>query len=371
MSAYNAGIYMLEPYDIRMMKPDELLAEVRAIVTEPVLTETMAQRALLSSIREDDHRQIATITYDTTFDCNECEYDAPCSGMRIVSVGAKCACPPGTLTETCFTDVWFEMPHNNAIRLACPIDGDGRITMSIGNRYIPAQCTAALTLPSTTGSWSIYLEGQPEIPGSGVIRICGDPWVYTRKAGVTFSATMIDSSDMFDSEVGLPVATEEASETYEIVIIGETGEAVSTTVSVTYGQPAPTGNHTALYAQRLANCSRLADSDISEKLEGVVVEWPLLYVNGVHKEYLVAMAISKCYTYMINSSRSDKDVNRFATLQKHWQDEAARLSFKLPKSAVAATKIKRVRDDFRSTFPLRSRRSPINDGRLTGVRRIW
>lgn len=361
----DAGVYTLMPADIRMMTPAELMTEVQALVTEPALKSAMTSRAVLSSINEEDHRQIATITYDTTFDKDECDYAAPCSGARIIAVEAKRSCP----TDDCYTSLWFEVIRNR-IRLAYSFDGDGRITMSIGNRYIPDQHTIALAVETDTeGLWQLYIEGQPEIPGSGVVRICGDPWVYAYKAGVAFSSSLIDSADLFDSSVGLPLATETEDDPLEVVVINDAGETI--TAEPTFGAPMPDGNHTVLYAQRIANCGRLADSNVVTELAGAVVEWPLLYVNGVHKEYLIAMAVSKCYAYLINSSRSDRDVQRFATLQKHWQDEAQRLSFKLPKSVVAAARPRRVRDEFRSTFSLRAGRYTPDDGGLTRIRRVW
>lgn len=344
----DAGVYMVQPSDLRMITPAELMAEVQAIVTEPALKSAMTTRAVLSSINEEDHRQLVTITYDTTFNADDCEYPAPCSGMRVLAVEAKRSCP----TDDCYAPVWFETIRNT-IRLAYSFDGDGRITMSIGNRYVPDQYTIALAVETDTdGLWQLYIEGQPEIPGSGIIRICGDPWVYAYKAGVAFSSNLIDSADLFDSSVGLPLATE-------------------TEEDPTFGAPLPDGNHTVLYAQRIANCGRLADSNIVTEMVGAKVEYPILYVNGVHKEYLIALAVSKCYTYLINSSRSDRDVQRFATLQKHWQDEAQRLAFKLPKSVVAAPKMRRARDEFRSSFALRSRRVAPDAWGLTGVRRVW
>lgn len=339
----DVGTYIVEPADFRMVTPAELVAEVRELVVEPALKQSMAERAVKSVITEEDHRSTVLITYETTLSNDDCDYPAPCSGARVVAVEVQDDGCTDTSTDACYIPVWFKQERNR-IHLAYGVDANAKITMTFGNRYTPDQHTIALAAETdTAGLWQLYIEGQPDIYGSGIIRICGDPWVYAYKCGVAFSSSLVDSEDSIDSSTGY----------------------------ADIGKPMPDGYHTVLYAQRIANCGRLAESTIAEQIAGAVVEWPLIYRNGTHKEYLVALAIAKAYTYLINSSRSDRDVTRFATLQKHWQDEAGRLLLKLPKLQAAQAKRQRAYDSFRSSFALRARRSSADDGRFARIRGLW
>ena len=359
------GEYMVEPSDFRMITATELVEELKALICEPALKQAHAEIATRSAIQEDDHRPAVALTFGQVFDKDNCDYPAPCSGARVISVEARGNCVNG---DDCYTPIWFRQIRNR-IRTNYSFDGTGRITSVFGNRFITDKLTIALAVETDTeGLWQIYIEGQPEIPGSGIIRICGDPWVYAYKSGTTFASATIDSTDTFDSAGGLP-PPEETEDEFEVVVLGETG---TTTVSEpSYGAPAPSGKHTILYAQRISNCGRLAESDLIERMAGAVVEWPLIFTSGAYKEYLLSLAISKAYTYLINSTRSDRDVQRFATLQDHWEKQAARLQSKIPKFAPGAARRQLLNDPFRGTFSLRTGRTELNDGRFTRVSSLW
>lgn len=333
------GSYLVEPSSFRMITAAELVAELRELVAEPALKETMAQRAVRAALNEEDHKPVVLLTFTQTFTDDACDYPAPCSGLDVVAIDVRY----DDDCDDCYSRTDYTVARNR-IHLPLPLDGYGRITVALPNRFVSDQHTIAMAAETeTTGLWAIYIEGQPELPGSGIIRVCGDAWVYAYKSGVTFATAQRSSATPFDSDDGVDGL----------------------------GRPLPDGNHTVLYAQRIANCGRLADKDIADLLPGSVIEWPILYHNGTHKEYLLAMAVAKTYTYLINSSRSDRDVSRFATLQQHWQTETQRLMSKLPK--LAAAKVRRTRnpDAFNSTFSLRSGWARTFDGRFTRVRSLW
>lgn len=337
-SSEPTGSYLVEPQGFRMVTPQELGAEVREIITEPALKEAMIARALRASINEEDHKAVVFLTFTQTLDEDDCDYPAPCSGLPVVGVTVR----GPTDCADCYTPAAYTTSRNR-LRLVGSLTGTGRITVGVPNRYVPDQRTVAFAAETeTSGLWAIYIEGQPELPGSAIIRIHGDPWVYAYKAGVTFgNGATINSATGLDSETG------------------------------TTGAVLPDGVHTVLYAQRIANCGRLPESEVEQRLPGSVVEWPLLYRDGTHREYLLALAQAKCFAYLVNSSRSDRDVNRFQVLQQHWQTEALRLLQKLPKLSVARTRRTSLDDGFRSTFSLRTRRARPVDGRPTRVYRLW
>ena len=359
------GDYAIEPADFRMITASELVAELQALICEPSLKQKYAETAVKSAISEDDHRPAVALTFSQAFDKDDCDYPAPCSGARVVSVEARGDC---ATDEDCYVPIWFRQIRNR-IRVNYTFDGTGRITSIIPNRFITNKLTIALAVEtSTEGLWQIYIEGQPEIPGSGIVRICGDPWVYAYKAGTTFASATIDSTDTFDSADGLPPPAETEDE-FEVTVLGETG--TTTVAEPSYGAPAPSGKHTCLYAQRISNCGRLADSELVTQMAGAVVEWPLIFTSGAYKEFLLALAISKAFTYLINSTRSDKDVQRFATLQDHWEKQAARLQSKIPKFAPGAARRQFLNDPFRSTFSLRTGSSSTYDGGLSRIGSLW
>ena len=358
------GEYMIEPSDFRMITATELVEELKSLICEPSLKQSYIETAIKSAINEDDHRPAIALTFGQTFTKEECDYPAPCSGARVIAVEAIGDCP----TNDCYIPIWFQQKRNR-IRVNYTFDGTGRITSIIPNRFITNKLTIALAVEtSTEGLWQIYIEGQPEIPGSGIIRICGDPWVYAYKTGTTFASATIDSTDTFSSADGLPPPAETEDE-FEVVILGEQG--TTTVVEPSYGAPAPSGKHTCLYAQRISNCGRLADSELVTEMAGAVVEWPLIFNSGAYKEYLLALAISKAFTYLINSTRSDKDVQRFATLQDHWEKQAARLHGKIPKFMPGTSRRQFLHDPFRSSFSLRSRPSSTYDGGLARIGSLW
>lgn len=340
VNSSSTGGYVVEPSNFRMVSVAELVTELRELVPEPAFKEAMAQRAIRSSLNEEDHRPVLALTFAQDFDDDVCDYAAPCSGLRVLGVTVR---GPSDCDD-CYRPAWFAV-SGNRLTLTAAVRGSGRITVALPNRFVPDQRTVAMARETNvTGLWAIYLEGQPELPGSGIVRLCGEPWVYAYKSGVTFASAETVSSDTgLDSEEGL-----ESS-----------------------GLPMPDGVHTVLYAQRLANCGRLPEFELADKLPGATVEWPILYRDGTHREYLLAMAQAKAYAYLINSGRSDRDVQRFATLQKHWEDQSSRLFLKLPKLQIARARKQTITDGFESTFSLRSGRFGPLDGRLARVRRLW
>lgn len=362
------GNITVEPYDYRLVTPAELLADLRALVSEPALKTAHAEMAIRSAIAEEDHRPTVALTYDITFDEDACDYTAPCSGGRVVSVTARGTDCLGT-GDACYIPIWYKQAQNR-IHLAYSFTGAGRITTVFGNRYIADQHTIALaTETATEGLWALYIEGQPDLPGSGIVRICGDPWVYACKAGVSFSSNLIDSAESFSSVTGLPLATE--AEGFEVVVINDEEETTVSSTTSGFGAPMPDGKHTVLYAQRISHNGRLPESDLVTELAGAVVEWPLVFGSGVHREYVLASAIARAYIYLINSSRSDRDVSRFATLQDQWSREALKLQSKLPKLNAGKARRMYADDPFRSAQSLRTGRSELIYGRFTRVGRLW
>jgi len=290
------GSYLVEPADFRMITVEQLISDLMERVTEPVFKEDMARRAIKSAIMEEDHRPAVALSFVQEFTEDVCDYPSPCSGLRVLGVeGMYGEC------EDCYSDISYTV-HHNRILLPYAFDGTGRITVAVPNRYTENQETVALAI-EVDGLTHLYISGQPEIPGSGIVQICGDPWVYAYKGGVSFVSATVNSATSIDSEDGY----------------------------ASIGSPLPDGKHTILYAQRLSNCGRLPESEIAFQMTGAKVSWPIIYRDGTHREYLLHLAMSKAYALLINSSRSDKDVQRFSVLQKHWQDEAARIFLKMPR----------------------------------------
>lgn len=332
--------YNIEPANFRMVTPAEMVADLMERINEGALTERIALNAVRAAINEEDHRPALALRVERTFDDTTCDYVAPCGGARIVSVEVK---GEGNCYEgDCYSPIWWSQ-ERNTISLQAAMNATARITMVLPNRFITDQQTITLAVDEG-GVTELYIQGQPDIPPSGIVRICGEAWVYAYKVGVKWASVGVLSTDGHSSAAG-----------------------ISST-----GATRPDGNHTILYAHRVDNCGRLPDSQLAYTLPGATVEFPLILQAGIQYEHLLELAMSKVYWMLMSSCRSDRDMNRFATLQKFHEDTATKLMLRLPKLAAARPRNARGKDErFRSSFSLRSGRSALDHGRLSRVGRFW
>lgn len=326
--------FYVEPNDFEMHSVTELAALLSQTVTESAATQSQRIAAIQWALRSQSSYGAYNLTVYGTWTDTSCEYDLPCCGANIVSVqyrASDCA--------DCYTDIDFSVRHGK-LRVLVPCHTSYRMAMQARNQFTDEQRTINMAKLSSDGcEYEIYLEGQPDIPSYGIVRICGEAWVYRCKRGFSWQEQGVGIGEYtwgIDSEVGML-----STDTIPLPDMSD------------HGWLQPKGKHTVLYAQRLGNCGTLKIADVLTELPGVLVEFPVILSDGTQVNRIIATAAAHLYRLLINGCTSPNDLSRYTGMQKHWAEEAIRMQ----QHATRSVRTRLVRNNgFKSELPPRDRR---------------
>lgn len=341
--------FYIEPQDFQMHSLSELASLLGESVTENAVTQEMRLAAVRWALRSQSAHAAYTMTVYGTWGNESCEYDLPCCGANVIGVQYR-----GEDCSDCYTDMDFRIDHGK-LRVDAPCNTSYRLTMAVRNQVTNDQRTIRTAKLSDDGcEYEIYLDGAASIPSHGIVRICGEAWVYRCKSHITWEEDGVLEEEYtwgIDSEVGM-LSTDVAP----VPVMADHGDA------------RPSGKHTVLYAQRLVNCGSIQLSDLLTELPGVLVEFPVIVADGTQVNGLIAAAAMQLYRLLINGCSTDRDLNRYTAMQKHWSEETIRLQQQRTRSVRARVVTK---NEFKSKLPPSNRRSATGPWPFRRVNCCW
>lgn len=334
--------------DPQYITSDEAVASLQAMIKERSAKLADYQAVVQMAMGQLEEIQAFSYCDDgITIDGSGCGISFPCCGVKSYELYVRDGCP----------DCWEFMPSHlscGKIQASIPFAATGKLVVYGHNRYVPDQATVAdSVLDATTGDYTIYLDGQPEIQPFGFIQICDNVFFYYCKSGKQWAAdTGIDYPDHLyygeDETEFLPEDPPHADPDFSAV-----------------AGYRPLGTHTALQVRANVRCGRLDTIDPVAILAGAVVKFPMAFDTRRHVNLLLYTAAEMLYIRLISSCSSPKDIERYTGMNDYYakKAQAERLMIRpLRKRRL----VNHNANDFRSSMSLRSRRSAYDYGLAAG-----
>ena len=328
--------------------PDQLAAKLSDLVNERSATAGRVASAVERAISELSGVLAYSICDDNiTIDGSGCGLTMPCCGIVDYELWVRQGCPD------CYEHMHSSIECGK-IRTTIPMKATGKLIIYGRNEYsAPARTIGTPAYDDTSAEWTIYLDGQPDIPPFGFCSICDDVYFYYCKAPRTWTqdAGVTEADYMYTGEDDTVTLPEESH-----------GDPDFSTMP---GYQ-PTGIHTALTLVTSIQCGRGDEVSLPVVQDGTVVSFPLAYTNAAHVNAALYCAAEHLYVSLIGSCRSPRDIERFTGMNEYYEQRKLRAL-----SSITRVKAKRITsrhaNNFRSNYPLHSRWPWPHDGRFTGV----
>lgn len=295
----------------------------------------------------DQIEEIATFAYtddNVTINGTSCAIALPCAAILSYELYVRQGCP----------DCYEFMPSRlefNQIHVDIPMAATGKLLVYGSNQYVEDQHTVATPVyDSTTGTWAIYLDGQPEIQPFGFIKIGPDVYLYYCKDGQQWQADagIVPSDYMYTDEDYADTLPEESHGDPDFSEVADFR---------------PTGVHTVLNVVVDVRKGRSDEIDPLKVLSGTLVSFPLCFDTRNHVNLLLYSAAAHLYVRLISSCSSQKDIERYTAMNDYYEKKATTQRANVRKVRRKKT-VRRDANHFRTTSPLSARWSAPYDGRF-------
>ena len=322
-----------------------LIAELQNVIKERAAKQADFEQVMQRAI--DQFEEIDTYAWcdDITLDGTGCGTSFPCCGVERYELWVLAGCP----------DCWEFQPSHlecGVIRTPLAMCATGKLVVFGRNRYLADANTAAdATYDATTGDYTVYLDGQPEIPPFGFIQHCQDIYFYYCKSGKNWPTDEgIDFPDhLYYDEDETDFLPEELHEDPDFSAVAGFR---------------PYGNHTALSVRTGIRCGRLDNNTPLELPAGSTIQFPLAFYSRLHINALLWTAAEMLYARLVSSCSRQRDIERYTAMQDHYAKRAAAARATMPRLRKKRV-MRKDANDFRSSLSLYPRRSPLGYGRTT------
>ncbi len=334
--------------DPQYITADEAVASLQAMIKERAAKLADYQKVIEMAMGQLEEIQAFSYCDDgICIDGSGCGISFPCCGVTSYELYVRDGCP----------DCWEFMPSRLAcgkIQTSIPFAATGKLVVYGRNRYVPDQATVADSLlDASTGDYTIYLDGQPEIQPFGFIQICDNVFFYYCKSGKQWAA---------DAGIDYPDHLYYGED--ETEFLPEDPPHADPDFSTVAGYR-PLGTHTALQVRANVRCGRLDTIDPVAILAGAVVKFPMAFDTRRHVNLLLYTAAEMLYIRLISSCSSPKDIERYTGMNDYYAKKA-----QAERLMIRPLKKKRLvnhnANDFRSSLSLRSRWPAYDYGLPTG-----
>lgn len=311
----------------------ELITRLKAMVKERAAEDDDYAEAVRFAVEEaSDISAYAYCDGEVEFDGTGCGVTMPCCGIEKFELYGPIGC----------ADCWELIPAEvrcGKIITAMPTLMTGKLLIYGSNAYTdPAYTAANTSYDSVNDEWTLYLEGQPDIPVFGFAKICDDIYFYYCKSGTTFTQPngIYPQDWMYtdeDCEGPLP------EESHGDPDFSEVGGWV------------PTGTHSALTLRKNIVCGKTDEVDMASILPGTEVVFPLAFHSSAHMNMVLYGAAENLYFRLVSSCSTARDIDRYTAMNKYYADRRERAIMQMPK--IYRGKIRsRHANDFRSNGAL-------------------
>lgn len=318
------------------MTSDSLVTRLKTLVREKAANDTDFTEAVRFAIEEAS--DITTYSYcddKVIFDGSGCGVTMPCCGIEKFELWGPVGCP----------DCWEYIPADlrcGKIVTTIPIKTTGKLLIFGANSFTETAKTGANpSYDSASEEWTIYLDGQPDIPAFGWCQICDDIYFYYCKSGTTFTqhAGITEQDWMYTEEDDALTLPEESHTDPDFSAIP--------------GYQ-PTGVHSALTLRRNIVCSKADAVDIAAVAPGTPILFPLAFENNAHMNMILYGAAENLYFRLIGSCSTMRDTDRYTAMNEYYAARRERAIMQAPKIWKGKVRTRHP-NDFRTSGPLSAR----------------